>query len=184
MTSRYYVLGIQPRDDTQPGAFHKLKVKVGRKGVKLSHRPGYFEKSAVGTAQTPLQRQFDLAELVVTGGDGRNELPFTSLCLPFPSPSEKQTLGLVLQVPRDSLPWSSSEPIGLEVYGYAVGEDGGVRDHLAQSLRLEPGRADPQRRTSRASRSTALSRYLRAATRSRSCCGRRRAARARCGCWT
>ena len=112
--------------------------------MKLSHRPGYFERSAQGAAQTPLQRQFDLAELVVTGGDGRNELPFTSLCLPFPSPSETQTLGLVLQVPRDSLPWSSSEPIGLEVYGYAVAEDGGVRDHLAQSLRLEPGRADPQ----------------------------------------
>ena len=44
MTSRYYVLGIQPDREKAPGAFHKLKVKVARKGVKLSHRPGYFER--------------------------------------------------------------------------------------------------------------------------------------------
>jgi VWFA-related protein len=144
MTSRYYVLGIQPDRERQPGAFHKLKVKVARKGVKLSHRPGYFEKSAPGTQRTALQRQFDLAELVVTGGDGRNDLPFTSLCLPFPSPGEKQTLGLVVQVPRESLPWSSSEPLGLEIYGYAVADDGTVHDHLAQSMKLDPARADPQ----------------------------------------
>ncbi len=82
----------------------------------------------------------------MTGGDGRNDLPFTSLCLPFPSPGEKQTLGLVVQVPRASLPWSSSEPVGLEVYGYAVADDGTVYDHLAQSLKLDPARADPQGR--------------------------------------
>jgi VWFA-related protein len=146
MTSRYYVLGIQPDRESQPGSFHKLKVKVARKGVKLSHRPGYFEKSAPGAERSTLQRQFDLAELVVTGGDGRNDLPFTSLCLPFPSPGEKQTLGLVVQVPRASLPWSSSEAVGVEVYGYAVADDGTVHDHLAQSLQLDPARADPQGR--------------------------------------
>ncbi len=143
MTSRYYVLGIQPDREKAPGAFHKLKVKVARKGVKLSHRPGYFEREASAAAQTPLQRQFDLAELVMTG-EGKNDVPFTSLCLPFPSQAEKQRLGLVLQVPRESLPWGSSEPLGIEVYGYAVAEDGSVRDHLAQSLKLDPARADPQ----------------------------------------
>jgi VWFA-related protein len=145
MTSRYYVLGIQPDREKAPGAFHKLKVKVARKGVKLSHRPGYFERAAPGAGQSPLQRQFDLAELVVTG-EGRDEVPFTSLCLPFPAPGPKQTLGLVVQVPRDSLPWTSAEPVGLEVYGYAVADDGSVRDHLAQSLRLDTARADPDGR--------------------------------------
>lgn len=143
MTSRYYVLGIQPEREKGPGAYHRLKVKVARKGVKLSHRPGYFEKGPATAPATPLQRQFDLAELIVTGG-GRDELPFSSLCLPFPAPGEKQRLALVLQVPRDSLQWAGGEPIGLEVYGYAVAEDGTVYDHLAQSLRLDPARADPR----------------------------------------
>ena len=141
MTSRYYVLGIQPEHEQGPGSFHKLKVKVARKGVKLSHRPGYFERTAVA-GQTRLQRQFDLAELVVTG-EGHNELPFTSLCLPFPEPGERQTLGLVVQVPRESLRWVRGEPTSLEVYGYAVAADGTVHDHLAQFVRVDPGQADP-----------------------------------------
>lgn len=143
MTSRYYVLGIQPDREKGPGAYHKLKVKVARKSVKLSHRPGYFERAPSRVAQTALQRQFDLAELIVTGG-GRDQLPFTSLCLPFPAPGGKQSLGLVLQVPRESLPWTSSEAMGLEVYAYAVAPDGAVHDHLAQSLRVDPRRADPR----------------------------------------
>lgn len=144
MTSRYYVLGIQPEREKGPGAFHKLKVKVARKGVKLSHRPGYFERT-VGAAQTRLQRQFDLAELVVTG-EGKDDVPFTSLCLPFPAPGDQQTLGLVLQVPRGSLQWSPREPVALEVYGYAVAEDGTVRDHLAQLVKNDSARTDPEER--------------------------------------
>ncbi len=145
MTSRYYVLGVQPEREKGPGTYHKIKVSVDRRGVKLSHRPGYFEHAAP-SQQTPLQHQFELAELVTTG-DGRNELPFDSLCLPFPEPGDRQTLGLVVQVPRDSLRWTPNEPSTLEVYGYAVGEDGTVRDHIAQSARVDPGRADPEGRT-------------------------------------
>jgi hypothetical protein len=36
--------------------------------------------------------------------------------------------------------------VGVEVYGYAVADDGTVYDHLAQSLQLDPARADPQGR--------------------------------------
>jgi VWFA-related protein len=145
MTSRYYVLGIQPEHERGPGSFHKIKVSVARKGAKLSHRPGYFEHVAPAAGQTPLQRQFDLAELVVTG-QGPDEVPFTSLCLPFPAPGDRQTLGLVLQVPRASLRWSSGEPVALEVYGYAVAEDGSVRDHLAQLVKIDSARTDPEGR--------------------------------------
>jgi VWFA-related protein len=144
MTSRYYVLGIQPEREKGPGTFHKLKVKVDRKGMKLSHRPGYFEHAAV-QGQTLLERQFDLAELVVTG-QNRNELPFDSLCLPFPMAGERQILGLVIQVPRSSLRWVKGTPVSLEVYAYAVGEDGTVSDHLAQLVKLDPGEADPDGR--------------------------------------
>ena len=143
MTSRYYVLGFQPEREKGPGTYHRVKVKVDRKGVKLSHRPGYFERA--GGGQTTLQRQFELAELVVTG-QGRDELPFTALCLPFPERGERQTLGLVVQVPRGSLRWSADGALSLEVYAYAVAEDGTVRDHLAQLVRVDPRQADPEGR--------------------------------------
>jgi hypothetical protein len=141
MTSRYYVLGFQPRQLKGPGSFHKVKVKVARRKTKLSHRTGYYERVPV-VAQTPLQRQFEAAQLVMTGA-GDDNLPFSSLCLPFPERGEQQTLGLVIQVPGESLGWEQGLTSALEIYGYAVGEDGTVRDYLAQFARLDPKRADP-----------------------------------------
>ena len=144
MTSRYYVLGFQPAAEKGPGAFHKVKVKVARKSVRLSHRAGYHER-VPAAERGPLQRQFEAAQLVVTGA-GSNDLPFSVLCLPFPSPGERQTLGLIMQVPKSSLPRADRTPIELEIYVYAVAEDGTVHDHLAQLARIDPGQADPQGR--------------------------------------
>jgi len=141
MTSRYYVLGFQPLQEKGPGEFHKVEVKVARKGARLSHRPGYFERAAAG-GQTALQQQFSAAQLVMTGV-GRNDLKFSSLCLPFPERGIKQTLGLVIQVPKESLHWQADEPTGVELYGYAVAKDGSVADHMAHFARIDPSLADP-----------------------------------------
>lgn len=142
MTSRYYIVGYQPEDLAGPGRFHKQKVKVRRQGARVSHRTGYYERVPI-QSQTVLQRKFEAAQLVMTGV-GTNNLRFTALCLPFPVEGEKQNLGLVLQVPRDELRWGKG-PVGVEVYGYAVGADGTVYDHLAQFAKVDPALADPQR---------------------------------------
>ena len=140
MTSRYYVLGFQPAKPEGPGALHKVKVRVARRSAKVSHRPGYYERQPL-TAKTPvLQRQFEAAELVMGGEEARNELRVSSLCLPLPTPGERQVVALVAQVPASALEWSRGRPSSLEMYAYAVGEDGGVRDHLAQLVRLDPQR--------------------------------------------
>jgi hypothetical protein len=138
MTSRYYILGYQPDDLKGPGKFHNLKVKVARKHAKVSHRAAYYERERA-PSQTTLQRQFESAQLLMTGL-GNNDLRFSALCLPFPRPGELQTLGVVMQIPMAEL---GREPVALEIYGYLVGEDGTVRDHLAQLVRLDPARADP-----------------------------------------
>ena len=91
--------------------------------------------------QTPLRRKFEAAQLVMTGL-GLNDIDFTALCLPFPRAEERQTLGIVLQVPLDVVK-GSQERSALEVYGYAVAEDGTVMDHLAQLARVDLAKADP-----------------------------------------
>jgi len=141
MTSRYYVLGFQPVKEKGAAAFHKIKVKVARKGVKLSHRAGFYER-APARGRTALQRQFEAAQLVVTGA-GPNDLRFSSLCLPFPVAGDRQTLGIVIQVPKDALAWGGGKALHLELYAYAVAEDGTVQDHLAQLVRIDPSQADP-----------------------------------------
>lgn len=142
MTSRFYVLGFQPLKEKGPGAYHKVKVKVDRKGAKLSHRAGYYEKMPLA-GQPALQRQFEAAQLVMTGV-GQDDLRFSALCLPFPAPGQRQTLSVVIQVPKDAVPWSRSQPLALEFYGYGVAEDGTVMDHFAQLARIDLAQADPE----------------------------------------
>jgi hypothetical protein len=139
MTSRYYILAYQPTRLKGPGHFHKLKVKVRRKKAKLSHRAGYYERVPV-KSQTYLQKQFETAQLLMTGV-GPSDLDFSALCFAFPNPGERQTLGLVVQVPREQI--RSSGTIPLEIYAYPVGTDGLVPDHLAQLARIDPARIDP-----------------------------------------
>lgn len=141
MTSRYYVLGFQPAAQKGPGAYHKVKVKLARKGARLSHRTGYYERMPVAS-QTALQRQFEAAQLVMTGV-GPNEIAFSALCLPFPGPGDAQPLGVVVQVPKGALPWGDGHNSAVEVYGYGVAEDGTVVDHFAQLVRINPREADP-----------------------------------------
>ena len=139
MTSRYYVLGVQPREVKPDGGFRKLKVKVKPKGIRISHRPGFFERSAVAEAAPPptLQRQFEAAELLVAGDDGAtqaDQVPFRVLILPVPTDAARQSLGIVVQVPRSSI----SSTVGpLEMYGYATSASGEVAGHFAHFLRLD-----------------------------------------------
>ena len=149
MTSRYYVLGVQPRDSRGDGGFRRLKVRLHVKGSHISHRPGFFERSTIAEAAPPpmLQRQFEAAELLMAGDDGaprKDALPFRVLILPVPADAEKQSLGIVVQIPKSSL-GSAGGP--LEVYGYATGSSGDVEDHFAHFLRLDaekPGAASPE----------------------------------------
>jgi VWFA-related protein len=141
MTSRYYVLGYQPEALKAPGTFHRIRVRVQRKNVQLSHRTGYYERTP-RASQTVLERKFEAAQLVVTGA-GPETLHFSALVLPFPTAGERQSLGLVLQIPRDQLRWLKPAVQGVEVYAYAVDEEGTVRDHLAQLARIDLSRSDP-----------------------------------------
>lgn len=140
MTSRYYILGYQP-ESAEPGSFHKLKVKVRRAGAHVSHRAGYFESGPL-PGKASLQRKFEAAQLVMTGG-GSGKLRFSALCLPFPAPGDRQTVGVVLQIPKEELRWDRR--INVEVYGYAIGEDGAVADHLAQLAGVEPSASEAGR---------------------------------------
>jgi hypothetical protein len=76
---------------------------------------------------------------VVTGA-GPNDLHFSALCLPFPAPGALQTVGVVLQVPKQQIEWRHK--LALEVYGYAVDAEGMVRDHIGRFLSVDPALAD------------------------------------------
>jgi hypothetical protein len=77
-------------------------------------------------------------------GAGQNDLGFSTLCLPIHRSDGRQDLGIVVEVPREALPWTAARPLAVEVYGYGVAEDGTVMDHFAQLVRVDPAQADPE----------------------------------------
>jgi hypothetical protein len=48
-----YVLGFYPPDDAFDGHFHKLEVRVARKGVEIRARNGYFAAPSPGSTASP-----------------------------------------------------------------------------------------------------------------------------------
>jgi hypothetical protein len=43
-SSAYYLLAIQPAHASADGSFHRLEVKVKRRGVHVRAREGYYAK--------------------------------------------------------------------------------------------------------------------------------------------
>lgn len=137
LTSRYYVLGVQPRESRPDGSFRKLRVRVKPRGLRLSHRPGFFERSGAVERPPTLQRQFEAAELLVSPSDAAapvNTLPFRVLIVPVPTDTDRQSLGIVVQIPAGSLGENAG---ALEMFGYAIARTGDIEDHFAHFLRLE-----------------------------------------------
>ena len=59
----YYLLGYVPASQRKVGKFHKIKVKVKRKGVKLRYRTGYTEEDPVVATNVDLANAFKFPNL-------------------------------------------------------------------------------------------------------------------------
>ena len=64
-----YVLSYRPDRREGEGKYHAVKVKVGRSGVKILARPGYFERVNF-RRRTALERSLSAADVIA------NEVPF------------------------------------------------------------------------------------------------------------
>ncbi len=131
MSRRYYLLAFEPRQAKGAGAFHRLKVRVKGKGMSVSHRSGYFERQPF-TQHTELAKRFEAAEVIAKGVTG-GEIDVRALAVPYRAPGGRITLPVVLEVDGKSLlaRKGGGDTLGLEVYGYALDENGGIEDVVA-----------------------------------------------------
>jgi VWFA-related protein len=136
MSRRYYILAFEPEGAPRPGRFHKLKVKVQRKGTSLSHRSGYFEKADYAS-RSPLARRFEASEMIAKDS-GPREIPLSVLALPYVRTAGKVAVPVVLEADGASLlGGGTQEKLSLEFYGYAIGQDGEVEDFVALVSNLD-----------------------------------------------
>jgi VWFA-related protein len=126
-TRDYYVLAFAPNEDT-PGKLRKLKIKVKRPGLRVSHRPAYLmpDPKKPDTARQGLQA----SEIIAKGISG-GSLKVSAYALPYRSTTQGYGVPVVLQVAPESLvDVMKRKDAGLEVFGYLVDSKGAVRDYF------------------------------------------------------
>lgn len=138
-TSVTYLLAFEPGEIEYDGKYHEIKVRLkdGGRGVRLEHRPGYFAPEPYAQ-QAGLERRFGTAERVLSGEEG-GELATSLLSAAFPMPGGATSyVPVLVEIDGPSLLAGLNEAaVPTEIYGYAIGEDGAIRDFFTQLLSLD-----------------------------------------------
>ncbi|MFQ5721661.1 MAG: VWA domain-containing protein, partial [Candidatus Aminicenantales bacterium] len=101
ITSAYYVLGYYVNEKWD-GKYHKLKVKVKRKGCKVFGQGGYFNPKPF-TKYTETEKMLQLIDLALSDKPHFQEpLHFPLIALPF-APEKKSNLVLLAKIPEDKV---------------------------------------------------------------------------------
>jgi VWFA-related protein len=142
MSRHYYLLAFEPAAIKGPGTFHRLKVRLKRKGTQVAHRSGYYERRPYKEL-TPLAREFEAAEVIVKGMD-RGEIVVTGLAVPYRGSTGDLHLPVVLELePQSLLSGHKGGPFNLELYGYALNPQGEVQDTVSLAANLDLAKVGP-----------------------------------------
>ena len=142
-TSLVYVLAYRPDRLEGEGKYHTLKVKVGRSGVKVVARPGYFERREF-RQRTPFERSLSAADVIA------NEIPVADiharvLAAPFAGSSleAEARVSVVIEIPGgEFLAGETGDRTTLEIYTYAFDGQRHVGDFFAEPLGLDVAKAN------------------------------------------
>jgi VWFA-related protein len=141
-----YVLSFQPEDLKQDGSFHKLRVELknASRGARVVHRPGFY-------APRPYKEQPVLQKLLETANDIMGQesgsLATSVLAAPFASGSANAYVPVVIEVEGPSLLSGKQDPtMPVEIYIYAVDQNGSVQDFITQTVGLDLTKAESQLR--------------------------------------
>jgi hypothetical protein len=130
-----YVLGFYAPPPAKANAFHPLQVKVtGTEGrVTVAHRSGYYDAGGADANE----RLLSTSEIVM------NDVPQTgvrisTLAAAFPASEGKAAVPVLVDIDAAALLEAAKDDRAYaEVYVYAFGDDGGIRDRIFQPLTFD-----------------------------------------------
>ena len=134
-TKSYYVLAFSPTS-AEVGKLRKLKVKVKKSGLNVTHRPAYLvpDPKKPDTGRQALQA----SEIMAKGLSGGSML-LSAYALPYRSPQQGIGLPVVIQIPGEALTEAlKRKQIALELFGYLIDDKGSVRDFFRATPSLDP----------------------------------------------
>ena len=143
-TSVTYLLAFQAEDVKLDGEYHKLRVKLngGPRGARLIHRPGFYAPRPF-SEMSPMERRLDAADKIISGKD-MGILSSSVLAAPFPGKDGKAYVPVLIEIDGQGILAGNQEGIAqLEIYAYAIAEDGTVGGYLTQTMGLDIGKVEP-----------------------------------------
>jgi len=135
LTNSYYLLGYYPENKEAEGKFRKIKIKVSRSGLQVSHRKGYYEEKPYKD-YTDFEKRLQLAELV-TKEIYRDEIKVECFVSAFEGTEDVARIPVFLQFSGKQFLGKKGKQALLEIYGYAVDSDGKFRDFFYNPLNIE-----------------------------------------------
>jgi VWFA-related protein len=144
-----YVLSYQPDGLKQDGSFHPLKVELKNapRGARVVSRPGYYAPLPY-RQQPPLARLLETANTVL--GEESGAIVTAVLAAPFAAAGgERAWVPVVIEVNGASLLAGKQDAkLPVEIYIYALDQNGSVQDFVTQTVGLDLTKAESMLRQS------------------------------------
>ena len=136
-TSVTYLLAFTPTNVKNDGKFRRLRVRLkdAPRGTRVVHRPGYFPPRTYEQT-SPFERALDSAQAVM-GGVETGDIEASVLATGFPAESGKQYAPVLITARgEDLLAGVNGDVLPLEIYAYALDQNGIVRDFFSTRMGL------------------------------------------------
>jgi VWFA-related protein len=137
-TSLTYVLTFRPTKLAGEGEFHDLKVRVRRKGSRVSARAGYYETRLFRTL-SPLERVLSAAD-VITHEKKDGDFPLDVLAMAL-NDEPISRVPVLLEIPGgELLAKAPAASLTLGLYVYALDDEGRLADFFSRSVGIDLSR--------------------------------------------
>lgn len=137
-TSVTYVLSFAPTVRLGEGRFHRLKVKVRRRGARVSARAGYYEARGFH-ALTPLERSLAAADVINSGRPG-GDISIRALAVAFDDAALAR-VPILIQIPgKDLSGGDAAQTLQMGIYVYVTDEQGSLADYFSRTISLDLAR--------------------------------------------
>jgi VWFA-related protein len=140
--NEYYVLSYVPPSQAHDGSYHKINVKVERKGVKIRFRTGYYDvKSPDMLAGKP---EGNVLEEQVAGPQP-GDIPVSLNTAHFYTAPGVAHVNVAMEIPAQSLAFQKEKGkfrSVVHVLGIAYREDGSVSARFSDTVKLDLEKGD------------------------------------------
>ena len=136
-TSVTYLLAFTPGDLKADGKFRRLRVRLkdAPRGTRVVHRPGYYPPKTYQQT-SPFERALGSAQAVM-GGVETGDIDASVLATGFPADAGKPYAPVLITARgEDLLAGVSGDVLPIEIYAYALDENGVVRDFFSTRMGL------------------------------------------------